>query len=242
MSFSAWCAANMLIFNSFKTKFLPIKLSHSNHIPDLHFEDNLITPSKSINILGLNISSNFSWKPHLSTIAKAASQKLGILFRLRSYFTPAQLLQIWKGLIRPCLEYCSHVWGGSSSTRLLDRVESKAYRLIGSPTLTSSIPSLSLRRDVASLSLFYRYYFGRCSDELTTCVPPPKVWRRGTRLAASSHAYCVDVGNQRIDRYTTSFFPSTSNLWNSLPPNVFPASYNLSSFKCRAFRHLRSMD
>ena len=157
MSISAWGAANLVKFNSLKTKFLPITLSHSNHIQNIQFEDNLIPPSNSVNILGLNISSNLSWKPHISEIAKAASQKLGMLFRLRSYFTPAQLLQIWKGLIRPCLEYCSHVWGGSSSTRLLDRVESKAYRLIGSPTLTSSIPSLSLRRDVASLSLFYRY-------------------------------------------------------------------------------------
>ena len=238
----SWGAANMVKFNSLKTKFLPISLSHSDHVRDLQFENNLITPSNSIDILGLNISSNLSWRPHISKIAKAASQKLGMLFRLRSYFTPVQLLQIWKGLIRPCLEYCSHVWGGSSSTHLLDRVESKAYRLIGSPTLTSSIPSLSLRRDVASLSLFYRYYFGQCSDELTACVPPPKVWRRGTRLAASSHPYCVDVGNQRIGRYSTSFFPSTSKLWNSLPSNVFPASYNLSSFKCRVFRHLRAVD
>ena len=47
--------------------------------------------------------------------------------------------------------------GGSSSTYLLDRVESKAFRLLDAPLLTSQLPSLKLRRDVASLSLFYRY-------------------------------------------------------------------------------------
>ena len=36
----------------------------------------------------------------------------------------------------------------------LDRVHSKAFRLISSSTLTDSLPSLSLRRDVASLSVF----------------------------------------------------------------------------------------
>ena len=34
---------------------------------------------------------------------------------------------------------------------MLDRVQSNAFRLISSSTLTDSLPSLSLRRDVASL-------------------------------------------------------------------------------------------
>ena len=32
---------------------------------------------------------------------------------------------------------------------------------------------LSLCRKVASLSLFYLYYFGHCPDELAACIPPP---------------------------------------------------------------------
>merc|ERR1712030_125544 len=112
--------------------------------------------------------------------------------------------------------------GGSSSTHLLNRVESKAYRLIISPTVTANIPSLSLRRNVASLSLFYRYYFGQCSVELASRVPPTKLWQRGTRQASSSHAFSVDVGHRRIGRYDVSFFPSTSRLWNNLPCSVSP--------------------
>ena len=53
---------------------------------------------------------------------------------------------------------------------LLDRVESKAICLIGDPSLTLTLDPLSLRRKVASLSLFYRYYFGHCSDELATAL------------------------------------------------------------------------
>ena len=117
-------------------------------------------------------------------------------------------------------------------------VDSRAFRLINAPLLTSQLPSLKLRRDVASLSLFYRYYFGRCSDELYYCVPGPKNWGRNTRLASASHEFCVEVGNPRIDRYGACFFPYTANLWNSLPPSVFPSSYNLSSFKSRVYKHL----
>src|ERR1044072_6778221 len=56
----------------------------------------------------------------------------------------------------------------------------------------TSLSSLSLRRDVGDLSLFYRYYSGKCSRELTTRVPPPLRRPRSTRGAMSAHQFCVD--------------------------------------------------
>ena len=231
----------MVNFNDLKTQFTVISLAKNSDNIQINFKDSVIRPTTAFHLLGLTISYNLSWKPHIQQIAKSASAKLGILYRCRPFFTCEQLLRIYKGLIRPCLEYCSHVWGGSSSTYLLDRVESKAFRLINAP-LTSQLPPLKLRRDVASLSLFYRYYFGRCSEELNYCVPGPKNWGRNTRLAASSHEYCVEVCDPRIDRYGSCFFPFTANLWNSLPPSTFPPSYDLSSFKSQVYRHLRDIN
>merc|ERR1712090_2536 len=75
---------------------------------------------------------------------------------------------------------------GSPSTSLLDEVESKAVRLINNPILISSLDPLSLRRKVASLSLFYKYYFGHCSIVLAGCVPPPLQRPRNTRQATYS--------------------------------------------------------
>ena len=111
-------------------------------------------------------------------------------------------------------------WGSSPYTSLLDRIESKAIRLIGDPSLTSTLDPLSLRRKVASLSLFYRYYFGHCSDELAACIPPPMARPRSTRQATFAHNYCVELSNARINRFSDGFFPSTSHLWNSLPSSV----------------------
>ena len=106
-------------------------------------------------------------------------------------------------------------------------------------SLTSTLDPLSLRRKVASLSLFYRYYFGHCSDELATCIPPPMAQPRSTRQATFAHNYCVELSNARINRFSDGFFPSTSHLWNSLPSSVFPASFNLPSFKRQVCHHLR---
>ena len=182
-------------------------------------------------ILGIQVASILSWRDHITNIAKSASKKLGVLFRFREYFSASQLLKIYVGLIRPCLEYCSHIWGASPYTYLLDRVESKAIRLIGDASVTSSLDSLSLRRKVASLSLFYKYYFGHCSVELAGCVPPPLARPLGTRQATSAHRCSVEICNPRIDRFSDCFFHSTSVLWNSLPDSVFLNSYNLSTIK-----------
>merc|ERR1712035_105505 len=71
------------------------------------------------------------------------------------------------------MEYASHIWGGSTHTSLLNRVESKAFRLINSPPLTDCLQSLKIHRNVASLSIFYRYFHGNYSSELANCMPTP---------------------------------------------------------------------
>ena len=60
------------------------------------------------------------------------------------FFRSISLLKLYIDLIRPCVEYCSHIWGGTSSACLLDRVELKAFYLISNKDLTDPlIPSLS---------------------------------------------------------------------------------------------------
>ena len=77
-----------------------------------------------------------------------------------------QLLRIYKGHIRPHLEYCSHVLGSAL----------KAVCLINAPNLISQLPSLKFCCDVTSFFIFYKYYFGLCLEGLSYCVPSPENW------------------------------------------------------------------
>ena len=48
------------------------------------------------------------------------------------------------------------------------------------PSITASLEPLAHCQNVASLSLFYKYYFGRCSSELAELVPLPYSQGRST--------------------------------------------------------------
>ena len=104
------------------------------------------------------------------------------------------------------MEYCCHVWAGAPSCylELLDKLQKRICRTVG-PSLAASLEPLAHRRNVASLSLFCRYYFGRCSSELGQLVPLPYSRGRSTIPRSSK------------DVYVNSFFPRTARLWNSLP-------------------------
>ena len=138
------------------------------------------------------------------------------------------------------MEYGSHVWRGSTHKALLNRVESKAFRLVNSPILSDCLDSLSHRRNVASLSIFYSYFRADCSSELANCMPLPYPRQRPrcTRRFTYSHPYSVHLPNARVNQYLHSFIPYIRKLWNSLPLTVFSPVYDLNSFKRGVSSHL----
>src|ERR1700755_2089978 len=134
--------------------------------------------------------------------------------------------------------YASHIWSGSTHTALLEKVESRAFRLMNFLALTNSLQSLSARRNVASLSLYYLYYNGHCSSELSRRIPPPLRMVRATRLSTQSHPFSVQLSDPRLTRYAQSYMNSTGKVWNSLPSSIFSTSYDLATFKRRVSGHV----
>src|ERR1700755_1015789 len=143
-----------------------------------------------------------------------------------------------RGVVCHCMEHASHICGGSTHTALLEKVESRAFRLINSPALTNSLQSLSALRIVASPSLYYSYYNGHCSSELSRRIPPPLRRARATRLSTHSHPFSVQLSDPRLNRYGQSYIYSTGKVWNTLHLSVFPISFDLHNFKRRVSGHV----
>ena len=102
------------------------------------------------------------------------------------------------------MEYCCHVWTGAPSCylELLVKLQKRISRTIG-PSLAASLEPLAHRRNVASLSLFYRYYFGRCSSELAQLVPLAFCRGRSTRCSDRLHDFSVRC--YKVSMSTVSF-------------------------------------
>ena len=111
---------------------------------------------------GLTFSSKLDWGCYIISIAKTASKKIGALICSMKFLSPEVALYLYKSTIGPCMEYCCHVWAGAPSCylELLDKLQKWIFRTVGLLLATSHEPS-AYRQNVASLSLFYRYYFGR---------------------------------------------------------------------------------
>ena len=125
-------------------------------------------------MLGLTCSFKLDWGSYLISIVKTATKKIETFIISISFFL-LRFLCVCITLpygIRPCMEYCCHVWAGASSCYLeqLDKLQKRICRTV-SPSLATSLEHLAHHRNVASLSLFYRYYFGRCSSKLAQLVP-----------------------------------------------------------------------
>ena len=89
-----------------------------------------------------------------------------------------------------------------------------------------------------SLSLFYRYYIGRCSSELAQLAPLPFSRGRSARYSDRLHDFSVTISRYHKDVYVNSVFHRTARLWNSLLIECFPLTCDLNGFKSRIIRHL----
>ena len=228
-----WGKKWLVDFNAGKTQLVSFDQSNNNGSIDVKMGGSILEEK----MLGLTFSSKLDWGSCIISIAKTASKKIGALIRSMKFLSPEVALYLYKSTIHPCMEYCCHVWAGARSCYLdfLDELQKRICRIVG-PSLAASLEPLAHRGNVASLSLFDRYYFARCSSELAQLVPVPFSRGRSTLYSDRLHDFSVTI--PRCYKDVNSFFPRTAKLWNSLPTECFPLTYDLTGFNSRINRHL----
>ena len=234
-----WGKKWLVDFNAVKTQLVSFDWSNNNGSIDVKMNGSILEEKLSFKMLGLTFSSKLDWGSCIISIAKTTSKKCGALIRSMKFFSPEVALYLYKSTICPCMEYCCHFWVGAPSyyLDLLDKLQKQICRIVG-PSLADSLQPLAHRRNVARLSLFYRYYFGRCSSELAQLVPLPFSRGRFTHYSDRLYDFSVTIPRCYRNIYVNSFFPRTATLWNSLSIECFPLTYDLSGFKSTINRHL----
>ena len=76
-------------------------------------------------ILGLIVQSDLKWNKHVTDLLKRSNKKLYILRRLKSFKLPiVDLITIFRGYIRPIVEYCAPVFNGALTKQHIYALES----------------------------------------------------------------------------------------------------------------------
>ena len=114
-------------FNAGKTQLVSFDWSKNTGAIDVKMDESVLEEKTSFKMLGLTFSSKLDWGSYIVSVAKAASKKLGALIRSMKFLSPEVALYLYKSTIRPCMEYCCHVWAGAPSyyLELLDKLQKR---------------------------------------------------------------------------------------------------------------------
>ena len=169
-----WGKKWLVDFNAGKTQLVSFDRSNNNGSIDVKMDWSVLAEKLSFKMLGLTWSSKLDWGSYIISIAKTASKKIGALICSTKFLSSEVALYLYKSTICPCMGYCCHAWAGAPGCylELLEKLQKPICRAVG-PSLAVSLEPLAHQQKLASLSLFYRYYFGRCSSELAQLVPVP---------------------------------------------------------------------
>ena len=171
-------------FKAGKTQLVSFYRCNNTAAIDVKVDGPVLKEKSSFKMLGLTFSSKLNRGSYIASIAKTASKKIGALIQAMNFPPPEAALYLYKSTIYPCTECCCNVWATAPSCYLevLDKLQKRICRTVG-PSLATFLEPFPHRRNKASLSLFYRYYFGRCSSELTQMVTLSFSRGRSTRYS-----------------------------------------------------------
>ena len=141
--------------------------SNNTGVIGVKIDGSVLLQISSFKMHELSVSSKLNWWPYIISIFKIGFNKIGALIRSKKFLSPEVALYLCESTISPCTEYRCLFWAGAPSSYLeiLDKLQ-RMMCTTADPSFFASLKPFVHRRNVASLILFCRYYFGRCSAKL----------------------------------------------------------------------------
>ena len=139
-----WDKKWLVYFNAGKTQLVLTDQANNNGSIDVKMGGSVVEEKLSVKMLGLTFSSKLDWGSYIISVAKTASKKIGALIHSMKFLSLEVALYLYKSTIRPCMEYCCHVWAGAPSCylELLDKLQKRICRIAG-PSLAASLEPLA---------------------------------------------------------------------------------------------------
>jgi hypothetical protein len=204
-------------------------------------------PIQTLKDLGVIVSDNLSWTPHINTIASrarsVAAWVLGV-FKTRDRTT---MLTLYKSLVRSHLEYCCPLWHPSKITDIqqLEGVQRTfTAKISGVQHLNYwerlkalKVMSLQRRRERYIILQMWKILHNLTPNDLNITFAAPS--RLGLQAIVPSINKTSKQRHQSI--YDNSFAILGPRLWNALPSSLSNSSFSQQQFKNRLTDYFNSI-
>ena len=194
--------------------------------------------------LGVDLDRYISWNEYTDSLVKVLNKLVWTLSKLRDTISIPSLIQMYKSLIQPKIDYAITVWGYSSQCNInkVQRMQNRAIRAIlnnydyvniRGTDLIANLKLLNVRqrRDYFMSLLVFKCVHGLApaylSNEIIMAVD---VSNRHTRNLNVNNLYVPTV-NTECTR--SSFSYQGPIVWNTLPDDLKECT-NLNTFKLKA--------
>ena len=174
--------------------------------------------------LGVLLSENLKWAPHIDQLTKKANKTLGFLRRNLHMCSGKIKATAYKSLVQPLLEYSSTIWDPylKGDITNIEAVQRRAARFVMKDHRRESsvtemldklgwMPLTDRRRD-ARLVLLYKVVNG------LVAIPPATVLnkKQSQYRTRANHSQQFQVFSPKTEAFRSSFFPRTVIEWNRL--------------------------
>ena len=229
----SWSERNNMMLHKDKFEYMCHKSIKNNPLDELPFvsdlyqysvsNDTSLCPIHQLRDLGVLVSSDLSWSPHIREIADKARKKAAWVLSVFYTRSPEIMLTLYKSMVRSLLEYCSPLWNPTkiSDIQELESVQKAFTARISGLKDTHywdrlkqlSLMSLQRRRERYIIIHMWKILNGATSNDLNiqfvsrprfgnlAIVPPAK------KSASAAHR----------STYDRSFTVMGPTLWNAMP-------------------------
>ena len=231
-----------MCFHPEKCSILRVTRARSLVLHPYTLKGQILHTDEQSKYLGVDITSNLSWNPHIDRIVKKGNSMLGFLQRNLRVNSRETKASAYFTLVRPNLEYCSNVWSSYTiqAKKRIEMVQRRAARYATNRYRnTSSVTdmledlnwdTLETRRSKSQVTMMFKIINGLVDIPAADFVTPASTRTR------SHHGKKLRQYATSTDTLKYSFFLCTIPLWNSLPatlaeaPGFVSFKWGLSTF------------
>lgn len=174
-----WCNKNKTAIHTGKSKcLLACTVQKRAHLQKKDMQmrayGKMLTNVSSLEILGVHIDSDMSWKSHIKHVCVKGARLNGLLWRMSPYLDTDIKLLFYNSMLLSRIDYCISIWGAASKKYMnrLYIMQKRAIRTVFGINRDESVSHIL--RSFKIMTVYQRFYYKNCVNmyNIMQCYAP----------------------------------------------------------------------